>query len=89
MEIACPTLVRIQLIFFKDREAYSVFYMADEDYYDEYRPVFDSLIDTLVIRGVVVPEFQDIALVVLASSIVMIVVFTRKFNLPNHVFVKK
>ncbi len=75
-----PYIAQENTYFFKDREAYTIFYMAHENYYDYYRPVFDHALDTLVIRGVVVPEFQEVALVVLASSIVMVVVFSRKFN---------
>ena len=66
--------------FFKDRESYSVSYGAHEDYYDEYRPVFDHALDTLVIKSVNVPEFQEIAIMVLASSIILVVVFARKFK---------
>jgi len=74
-----PYLAEDITYFFKDRESYTVFYMAHEDYYDQYRPVFDHAVNTLVIKGVVVPEFQEIALMVLGSSIVLIIVFARKF----------
>ncbi len=36
----------------------------------------------IIIPSKVVPEFGTIAVMILASSIVMIVIFTRKFNLP-------
>lgn len=68
--------------FFKDRESYIVGYGTVEENYEAYYPVYENVLDTMVIKGVVVPEFQEIALLILASSIVMIVVFTRKFNLP-------
>jgi len=66
--------------FFKDREAYTLSYGAHEDYFDQYRPVHDHVLDTLVIKSVNVPEFQEIAMVVLAGSIVLVVVFARKFK---------
>ena len=65
---------------FKDREYYTVAYFATDDYYDAYHPVFEGVIDSLVIKGVVVPEFQEIALMVLGSSIVFVIVFARKFS---------
>jgi len=66
---------------FKDRESYDVGYVAiEEDYFDSYKPVYDHVLDTMVIKGVVVPEFQEIALMVLGSSIVLIIVFARKFS---------
>ncbi|MGQ0606490.1 MAG: PEFG-CTERM sorting domain-containing protein [Candidatus Nitrosotenuis sp.] len=39
------------------------------------------MIDTLVIKGVAVPEFQEIVLMVLGSSIVLGIVFARKFTI--------
>ena len=66
--------------YFKDRESYSVSYSAHEDIYDQFKPVFDHVIDTLIIKSIAVPEFQEIAMVVLASSIVLVVVFARKFK---------
>jgi len=74
-----PYLAEEITYFFKDRESYTVFYMAHEDYYDHYRPVFDHAVNTLMIKGVTVPEFQEIALMVLGSSIVLVIVFARKF----------
>jgi len=70
--------------FFKDRESYSISYGAHEANYDEYRPVFDHALDTLVIKSVNVPEFQDIAMVVLASSIVLVVLVARKFKMTEN-----
>lgn len=68
--------------FFKDRESYTVFYAAHENFYKHYRPIFDHTVDTLVIKGVVVPEFHEIAIIILAGSISIIVLFTKKFNFP-------
>jgi len=65
---------------FKDREYYTVAYFSTDDYYDTYHPVFEAAIDSLVIKGVAVPEFQEIALMVLASSIILVVVLARKFK---------
>jgi len=65
---------------FKDREYYTVAYFATDDYYDTYHPVFEGVINSLVIKGVVVPEFQEIALMVLGGSIVFAIVFTRKLS---------
>ncbi len=65
---------------FKDRESYAVLYVAPDYYFDEYYPVYENVLDTLVIKGVVVPEFQEIAIMVLASSIILVVVFARKFK---------
>jgi len=65
---------------FKDREYYTVAYFSTDDYYDAYHPVFEDLVNSLVIKGVVVPEFQEIALVVLGGSIALVVVFARKFK---------
>ncbi len=64
---------------FKDREAYTLSYGAHENYFEQYRPVHEHVLDTLVIRNVEVPEFQEIAMLVLAGSIVLVVVFARKF----------
>jgi len=66
--------------YFRDRESYTVSYSAYEDIYDQFKPVFDHVIDTLIIKSISVPEFQEIAMVVLASSIVLVVVFARKFK---------
>ncbi len=66
--------------YFRDRESYAVSYSAYEDIYDQFKPVFDHVIDTLVIKSISVPEFQEIAMVVLAGSIVLVVVFARKFK---------
>jgi len=67
--------------YFKDsRESYTVGYISPVEYYDYYHSVFEDVIDTMVIKGVVVPEFQEIAMMVLASSIVLVIVFARKFS---------
>jgi len=65
---------------FKDREYYTVAYFSTDDYYDTYHPVFEDVINSLVIKGVVVPEFQEIALMVLGGSIALVVIFARKFT---------
>ena len=66
--------------YFKDRESYSVGYLSPEEYYDRYFPVYEKMIDSLVIKGVAVPEFHEIALMVLGSSIVLVIIFARKFT---------
>ncbi len=66
--------------YFKDRESYAVSYSAQEDLYDQSKPDFDHVIDTLVIKSISVPEFQELAMAVLAGSIVLVVVFARKFK---------
>jgi len=67
--------------YFKDsREAYLVGYIAPVEYYDPYYHVYENAIDSLVIKGVVVPEFHEIAMMVLASSIVLVIVLARKFT---------
>ena len=66
---------------FPDRESYTVGYFAiEEDYFDLYKPVYDNVLETIVIKGVVVPEFKEITMIILTSSIVMIVIITRKMN---------
>jgi len=66
--------------YFKDRESYAVSYLAHEGLYDQFKPEFDHVIDTLVIKSISVPEFQEIAMVVLGGSIALVVVFARKFT---------
>ncbi len=66
--------------YFKDRDSYSVSYLAPDYYFDAYHPVYENVIDTIVIKGVIVPEFQEIAIIVLASSIILVVVFARKYK---------
>ncbi len=76
-----PQLTTEQTSFvFKDRESYIVAYFATEENYEKYYPVYQNVLDTMVIKGVTVPEFQEIAMMVLASSIVLIIVFARKFS---------
>jgi len=65
---------------FKDRESYIVAYFATQENYQRYYPVYENVLDTLVIKGVAVPEFQEIAMMILASSIVLVIVFARKFS---------
>jgi len=76
-----PQLTTEQTSFvFKDRESYIVAYFATEENYEKYYPVYQNVLDTMVIKGVTVPEFQEIAMMVLASSIVLVIVFARKFT---------
>jgi len=78
------------LFVFPDRESYTVGYVAiEEDYFDLYKPVYDNILETMVIKGVVVPEFQEITMIILASSIVMIVIITRKMNFSILILPKK
>lgn len=69
-----------KIFYYKNRESYTVSYLSPIEYYDRYYPVYENMIDTLVIKGVKVPEFQEIVLVVLGSSIVMGIIFARKFT---------
>lgn len=66
--------------YFKNRESYLTGYLSPVEYYDEYYPVYENMMDTLVIKEVAVPEFQEIVLMVLGSSIVLGIVFARKFT---------
>ena len=66
--------------YFNNSESYTVSYLSPEEHYLKYHQVFENLADTLVIKGVVVPEFHEIALMVLATSFVGIIVFSRKFT---------
>ena len=75
-----PYLAHETVFFWEDRESYTVTYRSHENYYDQYSPVFDHVNNTMVIKGVAVPEFQELALTVLVSSIIIIIVITRKFN---------
>jgi len=76
-----PQLITEQTSFvFKDRESYIVAYFATEENYQIYYPVYENVLDTLVIKGVVVPEFQEIALMVLGSSIILVIIIARKFS---------
>ena len=66
--------------YFKNRESYVVGYYSPEEHYDRYFPVYEKMIDTLVIKGIAVPEFHEIAVMVLGSSIVLVIIFARKFT---------
>ena len=66
--------------YYKNRESYLVGYSSPEEYYDSYLSVYEKMIDSLVIKGVAVPEFHEIALMVLGSSIVLVIIFSRKFT---------
>jgi len=75
-----PYLAEDTTYVFKDREAYTISYGTIERYFDSYYDVYAHAHDTLVIKGVVVPEFQEIALMVLGGSIALVIVFARKFT---------
>ena len=64
--------------FFKDREKYTLYYGAPEVYFDDYKPIYDHAVDTLIIKSVKVPEFHEIALMVLVGSISFVIVLARK-----------
>ena len=69
-----------KVFYFKNRESYTVGYLSPIAYFDSYHHVYEDVVNSTVINGVVVPEFQEIALMVLGSSIVLIIVFARKFS---------
>ena len=71
------------IFYFKDRESYDVTFLAfdDEKYYDKYYPVYEHVLDTLVIKGVIVPEFHEIAIMVLGSGIIGIIALSKKFRI--------
>jgi predicted secreted protein with PEFG-CTERM motif len=70
-----------RVFYFKDsREAYLVGYLSPVEYFEPYYPVFENALDSLVIKGVVVPEFHEIALMVLGSSIVFVIILARRFT---------
>ena len=67
--------------YFKDsRDYYALGYISPIEYFDNYHSVFEDVTDTMVIQGVVVPEFHEIAVMVLGSSIVLVIILTRKFS---------
>ena len=66
--------------YFKDRESYNVSYGAPDAYFDTYRPIFDHALNTMIIKSVEVPEFHEIALMVLVGSISFVIVLARKFT---------
>jgi len=69
-----------KVFYFKNRESYTVGYLSPVAYFDSYDHVYEDVVNSTIINGVVVPEFQEIATVVLAGSIVLVVVFARKFK---------
>jgi len=73
-----------KVFYFKNRESYTVGYLSPIEYFDSYHHVYEDVINSTVINGVVVPEFQEIAMMVLASSIVLVIVFARKFGVKKH-----
>jgi len=68
------------LYVFDDRESYTVGYGAPDVYFDEYRPVFDHVLETLIIKSVAIPEFGSIAMLILVTSIIAVIISARKFQ---------
>jgi len=66
--------------FFNDRESYDVGFSSLEENFEVYSPMYENLLDTLIIKGVIVPEFGGIALLILTSSIVSVIIVGRKFR---------
>ena len=69
--------------YFKDRESYNVSYGAPVAYHGTYQPVYFHVIDTMVIKSVKVPEFHEIAIMVLGSGIIGIIALSKKFKILN------
>jgi len=69
--------------FFKDRESYTITYASPEVYFDSYKPIYDHAVDTLIIKSVKVPEFHEIAIMVLGSGIIGIIAISKKFKILN------
>ena len=67
---------------FNDREAYNVVYASPDTHYDEYKPVYDHVLDTIIIKSVAVPEF-DFIMLILISSFIPVIIFSRKFRIVN------
>jgi len=67
--------------FFKDREKYTFYYGAPEVYFDEYKPVYEHAVDTLIIKSVTVPEFGSIVMLILVTSIIGVIISARKFQI--------
>ena len=69
--------------FFKDREKYTLYYGAPEVYFDNYKWVYDHAVDTMTIKSHKVPEFHEIAIMVLGSGIIGIIAISKKFKILN------
>ena len=69
--------------FFKDREKYTLYYGGPEVYFDNYKWVYDHAVDTMIIKSVKVPEFHEIAIMVLGSGIIGIIALSKKFKILN------
>jgi len=69
--------------FFKDREKYTLYYGAPEVYFDNYKWVYDHAVDTMTIKSVKVPEFHEIAIMVLGSGIIGIIIISKKLKILN------
>jgi len=66
--------------FFNDRESYDVGFASLEENFEVYSPMYENILDTLIIKGVIVPEFGGIVLLILTSSIVSVIIVGRKFS---------
>jgi len=66
--------------FFNDRESYDIGFVSLEENFEVYFPMYENLLDTLIIKGVIVPEFGGIALLILTSSIVSVIIVGKKFR---------
>jgi len=69
--------------YFKDRESFNVSYESPQTYYVTYQPVYFHVMDTMVIKSVKVPEFHEIAIMVLGSGIIGIIAISKKFKILN------
>ena len=76
-----PYVTEEFLYVFDDRESYTVGYGAPDVYFDEYRPVFDNVLETITIKSVAVPEFGSITMSILVVSAISVVILSRRFSL--------
>jgi len=78
-----PYIAHETTYFFKDRESYTVSYRAHENDYDAYKPAYDNVLDTMIIKSVAVPEFHEIAIMILGSGIIGIIAISKKMKILN------
>jgi predicted secreted protein with PEFG-CTERM motif len=76
-----PYVEEVSTYFFKDRESYAVSYGAPAVYFEEYSHIYDHVLETLIIKSVAVPEFGSIAMLILVSSIISVVIISRKYGI--------
>ena len=76
-----PYVEEVSTYFFKDRESYAVSYGAPTVYFEEYSHIYDHVLETIIIKSVAVPEFGSIAMWILASSVISVVVISRKYGM--------